>query len=226
MEIVPGIHQVDGVTGNCYIIARDSLTVIDTGMPGSSRKILAYITGTLHRKPEEIGAIVLTHFHMDHTGGVAALKKGAPGAKIAVHESDAAYISGKIAPPRHAGAKGVLLHVLGKVLGPKPTEPDILLKDGDRVDGLLCVHTPGHTPGSTGFLDERARVFFAGDTLRSDDKSIGPGPESFTMNPGDERESIRRIATLDFDTILAGHGAPLRPEASRKVREFASVLAP
>jgi hypothetical protein len=33
MEIVPGIHQVDGVNGNCFIIVRDELTIIDTGMP-------------------------------------------------------------------------------------------------------------------------------------------------------------------------------------------------
>ena len=33
MEIIPGIHQVDGVNGNCYIIVRDKLILIDTGLP-------------------------------------------------------------------------------------------------------------------------------------------------------------------------------------------------
>jgi len=43
MEIVPGIHRVDGVNGNCYLIIRDGITIIDTGLPGASKKILSYI---------------------------------------------------------------------------------------------------------------------------------------------------------------------------------------
>ena len=43
MEIGPGIHKVDGVNGNCYVVELKNLIVIDTGMPGSGRKILSYI---------------------------------------------------------------------------------------------------------------------------------------------------------------------------------------
>jgi hypothetical protein len=38
------------------------------------------------------------------------------------------------------------------------------------------------------------------------------------------RQSIRRIASLEFDTLLVGHGKPLRPDAAAKVREFAGTL--
>jgi glyoxylase-like metal-dependent hydrolase (beta-lactamase superfamily II) len=224
MEIVPGIHQVDGVNGNCYVVDREKLIVIDTGMPGSGRKILTYIKDTLHRQPDEIGTIFLTHFHMDHTGGIAVLKKAAPKAKVAVHEAEAGYVSGKTALPQYPGAKGMLLHIVEKIMGPKPIMPDIILKDGDRVDGLLCVSLPGHTPGSTGLLDEGSKVFFSGDTLRFDGKSVGRGPAFFTMDLAHERESIMRIAGLDFDTLLVGHGVPLHPGAATKVREFADTL--
>jgi glyoxylase-like metal-dependent hydrolase (beta-lactamase superfamily II) len=224
MEIVPGIHLVDGVNANCYIVARESLAVIDTGLPGSGPKILGYIKNQLRRDPAEIGTILLTHFHMDHTGSLAALKKAAPEAIVAVHEAEAGYVSGKTTPPRYRGAKGILLRIAGKIIGPKPLVPDLLLKDGDRAGGLLCVHIPGHTPGSIGLLDERSKVFFAGDTLRFDGRSIGQGPASFTMDPASERESIHRIAGLDFDLLLVGHGVPLRRDASRRVREFASTL--
>jgi glyoxylase-like metal-dependent hydrolase (beta-lactamase superfamily II) len=44
------------------------------------------------------------------------------------------------------------------------------------------------------------------------------------MDVPQSRESIRKIATLEFDTLLVGHGKPLRPEASAKVREFAATL--
>ena len=78
MEIIPGIHQVDGVNGNSYILVRDGLTVIDTGIPGSGKKILAYIREQLHSDPQEIRTIIITHFHMDHIGGVAAIRTALP----------------------------------------------------------------------------------------------------------------------------------------------------
>jgi glyoxylase-like metal-dependent hydrolase (beta-lactamase superfamily II) len=226
MEIVTGIHQVDGVNGNCYIVVRDHITLIDTGLPGSGGKILDYITGTLHRQPDEIRTIILTHCHMDHTGGVGVLKRAAPGAKVAVHEAEAGFVSGEKAQPRLPGAKGMLLLILGKVMGPKPIVPGIILKDGDRIESMLCVHLPGHTPGSIGLLDEKSGVFFSGDTLRSDGKTVVLGPPDFTIDAGRELESIQRIAELDFDILLTGHGEPLREMASAKVWEFAATVPP
>ena len=225
MEIVPGIHQVDGVNGNCYIIVHDSLTIIDTGVPGSGPKILAYIRDQVHRDPAGIRTIILTHFHMDHTGGIVALKGAAPGAKLAVHEGDAPFVSGTSPLPRYRGVTGLILRFFEKIK-PITITPDILLNDGDIIDGLRCVHIPGHTPGSIGLLDEGSMVFFSGDILRFDGKSISQGPAQFTMDPDRERESIRRIAGLGFGTMLAGHGMPLRPDASARVRDFAATLPP
>jgi hydroxyacylglutathione hydrolase len=198
--------------------------VIDTGVPRSGAKILAYIRDRMHRDPQEIGTIVLTHFHLDHTGGVAALKAAAPGAKVVIHEADAGYVSGDNAVPRYPGVKGLLLHIGGKIMGPKPFRPDIILHDGDRVDRLLCVHIPGHTYGSIGLLDDETKVFFAGDTLRYDGTSLAQGPAYATLDPARERASIRRIATLTFDTLLVGHGVPLLLGASEKVKKFAGNL--
>jgi glyoxylase-like metal-dependent hydrolase (beta-lactamase superfamily II) len=226
MEIVPGIHQVDGVNGNAYIIDRESLVVIDTGLRGSGRKILGYIRETLHRRQEEMGTIVLTHYHMDHTGGVAALKRASGTARVAVHEADAGYVSGRTVPPRFPGARGMLLGLAEQVVGPGPVEPDLLLADGDRIGRVRCVHLPGHTPGSIGLLDEASGVFFCGDTLRYDGKAISGGPAAFVTDPVAQRESILRMAALEFDTLLVGHGVPLRPEASARVREFAEDLPP
>jgi len=44
------------------------------------------------------------------------------------------------------------------------------------------------------------------------------------MDLARERKSIMRIAGLDFDTLLVGHGVPLHPGAAAKVREFADAL--
>jgi hydroxyacylglutathione hydrolase len=224
MEIIPGIHQVDGVNGNCYIVIRDGLTVIDTGIPGSGNKILAYIRNVLHREPAEIRTVIITHFHMDHVGGITTLKIAAPDVKVAIGKADAGYVSGQIALPVHPGIKGLMLRIAGVVMSPGTFRPDILLDDGDRIDGLLCIGIPGHTPGSIGLLDESTGTFFAGDILRYDGNCLTEGPAGFTMDLGGSRRSIQKICALDFNILLPGHGIPLVDGASGKVRAFEATL--
>lgn len=134
--------------------------VIDTGIPGSGKKILSYIRNILHRDPAEMRTVILTHF---------------------------------------------------------PT---------DRIAGLTCIHLPGHTPGSIGMLDEKTGTLFAGDLLRWDSMTLSEGPVGFTMDLAASRTSIRKIASLSFDTLLIGHGKPLRPGSADKVRKFAESLSP
>jgi glyoxylase-like metal-dependent hydrolase (beta-lactamase superfamily II) len=223
MEIIPGIHQVDGVNGNAFIVDRNGLTVIDTGIPGSGKKILSYIRDTLHREPSAITTIVITHFHTDHVGGVKALKQAAPGLKIAIHEADAGYVAGTTPLPRYPGLRGIIVRLFS-LLMPSTFQPDVILHDGDRIENLTCIYLPGHTPGSLGLLDLESKTLFAGDLLRWDGTSLTEGPRAFSMDVPGSMESIRKISLLEFDTLLIGHGKPLRPDAASKVREFAATL--
>ncbi|MGB9246837.1 MAG: MBL fold metallo-hydrolase [Methanoregula sp.] len=222
MEIVQGIHQVDGVKGNCFIIVRDDLTLIDTGMPKNSAKIVQYIQDVLKRKPSDIKTIVLTHFHVDHVGDAFDLKK-LSGAKVAIHEADADYVSGRKTPPVPKGVMGMIFKVLMPLFfRSKPVEPDIKLNDGDTIAGLATIHTPGHTPGSICLFDPASKILFAGDLLRYDGINIKTGP--LALDTHEVQQSINKIAALDFAIMLPGHGIPLRPDASVKVREFATSL--
>ncbi|MDD1673267.1 MAG: MBL fold metallo-hydrolase [Methanomicrobiales archaeon] len=221
MEIVPGIHQVDNVNGNCYVIARDGLILIDTGLPNNSKKIITYIQGTLKRKPSDIRTIILTHYHLDHTGNVNALKAVST-AKVAIHEADSAFVSGRKRMPVPKGWRGVFFRILSVYMKSGPFKPGILLKDRDTIEGLTCIHIPGHTPGSICLIDTVSGVLFAGDTLRFDGANLEGPPAQFTPNMNQAHQSIKKIATLNFDIMLPGHGIPLQPDASVKVREFAS----
>ena len=220
MEIVPGIHQIDGVNGNCFIIVRNGLTLIDTGgMPRNSAKIVKYIQDILKRKPSEIKTIVLTHFHVDHAGNACDLKK-LSGARVAIHEADADYVAGRKTQPAPRGVKGMIFKILIPLLfGSRTVEPDIKLSDGDTIAGLTSIHTPGHTPGSICLFDPASKILFAGDLLRFNGSKIEMGPSS--LDSSEVQQSINKIAAIDFDIMLPGHGIPLRPDASVKVREFA-----
>ena len=95
MEIISGIHKIDGVRGaNCYLVTSGpEMVLIDCGMRGSSRKIADYVK-RLGKNPSDIKYIVLTHSDIDHVGGAAEVKK-LTGAKLVIHEADAGVLTGK-----------------------------------------------------------------------------------------------------------------------------------
>ena len=223
MEIVPGIHQVEGVNGNCYVIVRDGITIVDTGLPGAGKKILSYIQNTIGKKPSDIRTIILTHYHIDHSGNVKTLKSAGAG-NVAIHTADAVFVSGEQKSPFPKGWRGILFRVIGVFMKAQPFQPDILLNDGDNIAGLTCIHTPGHTQGSICLLDPATGVIFVGDILRFNGQKIEGPPAQFTPDMGLAHQSIKKIAALNFDILLSGHGVPLRPSASDKIREFAKSL--
>jgi hydroxyacylglutathione hydrolase len=219
MEIIPGVHQVDGVNGNCYIIIGDGLVLVDTGLPGNTGKILEYVQKTLGAIPSDIETIILTHYHLDHTGNAYELWD-ITGAKVAIHVDDAGYVEGTKPMPVPGGLIGILYRMFKVFFKFKPVQPDILLHDNDQIAGLTCIHTPGHTPGSICLHDPKFRILFAGDTLRfSNGKLEGPSPR-FTPAMDQAKQSIKKIGTLDFEILLPGHGVPLMSSSSEKVREF------
>jgi len=220
MEIIEGIHQVDGVNANVYVVVEGKeLTLIDTGMPGNAGKILNYVT-KIGKQPSDISQIVLTHYHIDHAGSAYELKK-ATNAKIAVHEEDADFVSGKKAAPK---PKNILFRAFSSVIKVKPVEVDTRLKEGDKIGRLIVVHSPGHTAGSICLHDVENKVLFVGDALRYKDGKLEGPPERMTPDMSAAKQSIRKIAKLDFDLMLSGHGDPLRPEAASRVKELSASL--
>ena len=221
MEILPGVHWVEGVNANPYLLTRvdGKIVVVDTGMPGDAKKILEYLSTKMSKEPRDLETILLTHCHPDHAGSALELKE-LTGAKIAIHKDDADYVAGrKRLPP---------------IKGPAPPEtprfppphfqPDLLLEDGEVIDGLKVIHILGHTPGSIALYDQARRILFTGDALLSyGGKVVGPS-EQFSMDIREARRSIERLTILDFDIMLSGHGEPLRRNASALVRQFYDSL--
>jgi len=220
MKIVEGVYQIEGVNCNVYLVEDgDKLILIDTGLPRSAKKIAKFIE-SLGRKPTDVSTIVLTHFHIDHVGSVKNIKE-LSNAKVAVGEFDADIVAGKKAPPK---PKNLMFRALSSVIKASPVEPDLLLKDNDKVGRLVVVYTPGHSDGSISLFDAERKVMFVGDTIRfMDGKLTGP-PEQFTLDMNKAKDSIRKISMFDFDIMLSGHGQPLMADASQKVKDFYATL--
>jgi glyoxylase-like metal-dependent hydrolase (beta-lactamase superfamily II) len=219
MEIVPDVHMIEGINAHCYLIVDKDITLIDTGLPHNTKKILSYITNELHRKPSELTTIILTHSHYDHIGNAEELRTITK-AKIAAHPEDALFIERKKQPPLPSGGMGILFKVLSPVIKVQPFHVDILLKENEEIAGLITLYSPGHSPGSICLYDPKRKVLFTGDTLRYKNESIEGPSKNFSLDLVSAYTSIQKLQTLDFEVMLSGHGTPLIGNASVKVREF------
>jgi glyoxylase-like metal-dependent hydrolase (beta-lactamase superfamily II) len=85
--------------------------------------------------------------------------------------------------------------------------------------GLRAIHTPGHTPGHLSFLwPEQGGVLIAGDVLGN-----SMGMMQFSVQYQDfaqAKESLRKLAALDFDKAVFGHGRLLKGKANAAFRRF------
>ena len=153
-------------------------------------------------------ALLATHGHVDHIGGVGEVCRGqGEDVPVRIHDGDRHMLLDPI------GTSGTLGQILDyEELDLRPPELLSGLDDGERVSGagmrFTALHTPGHTQGSTCFLLEvagEAPVLFTGDHLFAG--SIGR-----TDLPGGDHEQLMasmatKILPLDDDiTVLPGHG--------------------
>jgi hydroxyacylglutathione hydrolase len=225
LEIVPGIHEIDGVPiVNCYlIISGKSLILVDTGMPGNFNRVVNYIK-KLGKSPSDLKYILLTHSDVDHIGCALKLKEFT-GAKVAIHAAEVPVLKGK---QKFKTVNNWLGPLVGWFMGRahyRPLEPDIVLNSSSQIEDWQVISTPGHTPGSVCFY-QPGRNIFAGDALRTNSKGV-PRPISsrICLDPALAKKSLRIIAGLDFETLLPGHGSPVVGQASSRVREMVNRVS-
>lgn len=173
--------------------------------PGDEAEL---IVETLERLGLNLQAIALTHAHLDHVGGVAALKKLKPDARIILHKADEFLYDGLPEQPAWIGIPRSQWAALGfDFEAPPPV--DEYWTDGQTYDvGELrfeVLHCPGHTPGHVVLYEPKERKVFVGDVLFAG--SIGR-----TDLPGGSMEQLldsikNKLLTLDDDvTVYSGHG--------------------
>jgi glyoxylase-like metal-dependent hydrolase (beta-lactamase superfamily II) len=222
-EIVAGVFAIEGLRmGRSYLIEGDGrdVALIDTSSHDVSERILAAMAAAGHRA-EDLRLIVATHYHLDHTGNAGALRERT-GAELCVHADDAPYVDGTTPWMRMRAPFGFLDRFAPE---PYALAVDRVLRDGEKLPfagGLRVIHAPGHTPGHIALYSKERRALFAGDALMNTWGLRLPMSMS-THDMGEARRTARRLAELEFEVALPGHGAPIIGRASEKIAEWARV---
>ncbi|MGO8683953.1 MAG: MBL fold metallo-hydrolase [Thermoleophilia bacterium] len=221
--IVDGVYRL-GLSGvAAYVIETPQGTVlVDTGMPGSAKRILAGLA-LLGMVPSDVVAIVVTHCHVDHTGGLAELRL-ATQASVWMSTIDAqlvrAGVAGRALEPGPTRASQLIAATanLRRAQRGRAVAVDYEVDDGDELPfgGLRVIATPGHTRGHISLLLPRSGgVLFAGDAAANRRRLVmGPIFESYD----DGHRSLAKLAGLDFEVACFAHGQPIRAHAAAEFR--------
>ncbi|WP_062106276.1 MBL fold metallo-hydrolase [Bacillus niameyensis] len=221
--------------------------LVDAGMPHSASQIMAITEKRFgeNKRPE---AIILTHGHFDHVGGIVELVEhwNIP---VFAHELELPFLTGqKSYPEPDSTVEGGLVAKMSRMF---PIEPVNLgnhikkLPDDGSVPfmpGFRWIHTPGHSPGHVSFFRDEDRALIAGDafiTVKQDTlykvftqkQEINGPPRYLTPDWNAAWDSVKKLATLKPSIAVTGHGLPMEGDIltnslEKLVNEFDKIAIP
>ena len=247
-EVSPGVHRVplplpmDGLHAvNVYVLEDgDGLLLIDGGWAlEASRARLDHALAALGAGIGDVRRMLVTHAHRDHYTQAVALRRenGAP-ISLGIGERDVLQLlvdparpnTGRWAEQLVAADAPVLARKLAGLLEETATQaqwweqPDRWL-EGEEVHDLgarrlRAVATPGHTSGHMVFVDDDARLLFAGDhVLPHITPSIGFEAAGGALPLGAYLHSLAKVRALPDATLLPAHG-PVTDSAHARIDEL------
>jgi hydroxyacylglutathione hydrolase len=196
----------DGV--NAYLLGD---VVVDAGTKGAAKRLIKDLHG------HAVGAHALTHGPPDHAGGSKRLVD-AFDIPVWVGERDRADVESG----RPAAADTWAKPAVARLSHYEPVTVARSLREGDDIGhGFTVLETPGHSDGHVAFWRESDRTLVVGDVLFNMSLlTTVPGlrqpPTVLTRDPPRNRDSARRLAALEPELALFGHGPPLRDPGALK----------
>lgn len=224
-DLAPGVRLLPGrfvageqPDGNTVVFdGAGGLIVFDTGRHAAHTQA---IVDYAHARNLPVVAIFNSHWHLDHVGGNARLRASYPGARVhasgaieqAMHGFLAKYraqIEQILArPDGEAARKAALRDELALIdAGPALYPDERIAKPGMRsIAGRrlqVGLETRAVTAGDVWLLDPATRTLAAGDLVTL------PAPLFDTACPARWQAALGRLAKIDFERLVPGHGAVL-----------------
>jgi glyoxylase-like metal-dependent hydrolase (beta-lactamase superfamily II) len=211
---------------NAYLVEGDGEgpTLVDAGTPWDA--------GTVETGVERAGAtladverVLLTHYDLDHVGGLAGLERRGLDAPVYAADPDATWVEGADAPP-FTNHKGLLQRAMGLLLDATDLRVE-RVADGDRVGPFDAYHTPGHTPGHVAYEHDERSALFVGDLVLEREGRLRASPWLLSYDTRAVAESVVDLADRApaAELLAMGHGDPVREKGSVTLARLAEAAA-
>lgn len=207
VQVTPKIYQITrGANIFLLKLSDDTLAIVDTGIPGATKMILA-AAQHLGYAAHQIRHILITHADIDHVGSLSGLVQ-ATGAQVYASVQSTPFIENVQSPPHLSGFFASIAGLMQK-LTQKKAPVHHQLYDGQVLDlggGIQAMHAPGHTPDNFCFYWQSERVLFAPDLLNRLRGPLSVSPPVISWDVEAVKKSAANVLTLDTDVICVGHG--------------------
>ncbi|TWP36819.1 MBL fold metallo-hydrolase [Leekyejoonella antrihumi] len=248
MQVADDVFSFAGTDVN-FVLWRDrsELTLVDSGYPGDLDAVEAAVH-SLHRRLEDVRAILITHAHIDHLGAAIRLHERV-GAPLLLGSTEVAHARRdyleQLTPLRltaNLWRPGMIAWTSRIVRAGAMHDAPAPAAQAFDTDGPLDVPgrpvpvaTPGHTSGHTAYQLPSVGVVITGDALVTGhplSRHVGPQllPRFFNHDEHRTLSALDALEGLDADCVVPGHGAvhrgPVRDAVDRARAHAASGHRP
>jgi len=240
-------YYTDQIVNVIFIGTAEHWVLVDAGMPmgGDEIRLVAEDRFGPQSKP---AAIILTHGHFDHVGGIVYLIDhwNVP---VYAHSLEFPYLTGALSYPEpDQTVEGGLLAKISSVYPNEPINIKPVLKplpeDGSvpQLPGWQWVHVPGHSPGQVALFRAEDNTLISADaviTVKQDSmykvlvqkKQVCGPPVYLTTDWQAAWNSAKRLYALAPDVLVPGHGTAMEGRElmdglKRLVEDFEDIAIP
>jgi glyoxylase-like metal-dependent hydrolase (beta-lactamase superfamily II) len=209
-EIGDGVFQLSLVHPqvNCFLVQAEVPVLVDAGTELQGQAVVE----ELRAAGVTPAFVLVTHADFDHSGGADTVRE-ATGAPVVAPAAERPLLTGET---RRRLLVRTMIRAVNRGRSPRMPTVDRWISDGEVVAGIEAIATPGHTPGHTAY--RLGTTLLAGDAVITGETFREP-VAMFCVDVEEARRSIERLATLELDLAVSGHGRP-----SRNAREKLATL--
>ncbi|MFP4481196.1 MAG: MBL fold metallo-hydrolase [Thermovirgaceae bacterium] len=193
---------------------RSLRAIVDTG-PSSTVPVL--LENLKKRGVTRLDYILLTHIHLDHSGGLAEVLEAFPTARVVVHPKGKRHLAN---PERLWQSSLEVIPDMAAVYGePAPVDERVFLPEPPGVPKVELLDTPGHAPHHRSFVYQAGekKILFAGEAASTFGRRgfAWPGEDdgTFFLRPasppkfflGDALDSIEKLEAVGADIMCYAH---------------------
>lgn len=220
----PDIHFLTDQIVNVIFIGEENAkdwVLIDTGMPRSYKNVIKAAEKRYGKNAPK--AILLTHGHFDHVGGIVDLLKHWK-VPVYAHALEMPFLTGKEAYPEpDSSVEGGMLAKISTIYPNQAIDISEVIKElpSDHSVPFLpefkWIHTPGHSKGHVSYFRSKDGALIAGDafiTVRQDSfykvlvqkKEVNGPPRYLTPDWKAAKASVNKLQAIKPLIAITGHG--------------------